>query len=161
MNLRKHYLALFAVLLAIIVVFAAGCTTTTPAPSVPSAPASTVSPLVTSATSTPNVVGVWTGTTAGHARIEGFREHKTARYNITEQKGLAFTGNKEYTRADGNVYYENLSGVISSDRKIYIADHTSGTVIGEFIGPDEVELINLQPGDDAKAFIIHLTRQTS
>ncbi|WP_321507500.1 hypothetical protein [uncultured Methanoregula sp.] len=166
MNVDKRYFAFFAVVLAF-VVLTAGCTSTAPSASPASAPATTagtaspLTPQVTAAASTPNLVGVWTGTTTGNTKIDGFRETNTARYNITAQKGSAFSGSKDYTRANGITYHENFSGVISRDGKISIVGHIAGTMTGGLIGPNEAEFTFLQPGDDAKAFIIHLTRQQS
>jgi hypothetical protein len=161
----KRYLASLAVFLAVILVFTAGCTSTTPATTPVSTGAATtstsaaVSPQNTPPASPLNVVGVWTGTTTGHTSADGFRETNTPQYNITAQKGVAFTGYKDYTRADGKVYHENLSGVLSVDGKIYIAGETSDVMFGDVIGPNEVEFKLLQPGEDAKALVIRLTRQ--
>lgn len=161
MHSCKQYPVFLAVLLTVIVVFTAGCTNTAPA-SVPGATvstAATVSPQVTSPASPTSIVGVWTGTTTGHTRADGFRETDTPRYNITAQKGMAFTGYKDFTRANGIVYHENLSGVISSDGNIYVAGENNDITVGKFLGPDEVELRLIQPGEDAKALIIYLTRK--
>jgi len=146
-----------SILIIILAVFACGCTTTAPV----ATPTATqgVTPVVTTNMVIPNLTGTWTGTTIGHTEAEGFREHNTPQFIITAQKGQAFTGNKTYTRADGKVYPESFSGVISSDGKIYIADHNSGLTIGDLSGPDKMELKYIEDGDDAQAFIILLTRQ--
>ncbi|MFA4861933.1 hypothetical protein [Methanoregula sp.] len=161
MHSGKYGIAVVLVLLVLI----AGCTTPeVTSPSVlPATPAGTaappLTPQVTTAASTPYLVGVWTGTTVGNTKTDGFRETNTTRYNITAQKGSAFSGNKDYTRANGITYHENFSGVITSDGRINIVGHVAGTMTGRLIGPNEAEFSFLQPGDDAKAFIIHLTRQ--
>jgi hypothetical protein len=160
MHSCKQYPVFLAVLLTVIVVFTAGCTNTAPV-SVPGATgstAATVSPQVTSPASPTSIAGVWTGTTTGHTRADGFRETDTPRYNITAQKGMAFTGYKDFTRANGIVYHENLSGVISRDGNIYVAGENNDIMVGKFLGPDEVESRLIQPGEDAKALIIQLTR---
>lgn len=161
MNSGKMIIGFFVFLLAAVFIFTAGCTGTIPASSVNSVISTT--PPVTATTvpaATPDIVGMWTGTMTGHTSLEGFRETDRPKFNITAQKGSAFTGDKEYMRADGKMYYENLSGVISHDGKIFMADHDAGIISGEFIGPDEIELRYLQDGTDAKAFIIRLTRTT-
>nr|WP_319376140.1 hypothetical protein [uncultured Methanoregula sp.] len=166
MKFDTRYFALFAVVLAL-AVLTAGCTGTSPATSSASTqapPAGTavpVTPQVTAAASTPNLLGVWTGTTVGNTKADGFRETNTTRYNVTAQKGQAFSGSKDYTRANGITYHENFSGVISRDGKISIVGHVAGIMTGQVTGPNDAEFTFLQPGDDAKAFIIHLTRQQS
>ena len=163
MRSGKHGIAGIAVAL-VLLVFIAGCTTpaTTSPSALPTTTAGSAAPLipqVTAAASPPNLVGVWTGTTVGNTKADGFRETNTTRYNITAQKGAAFSGSKDYTRANGISYHENFSGVITSDGTINIVGHVAGTMTGTLIGPNEAEFTFLQPGDDAKAFIIHLTRQ--
>jgi hypothetical protein len=154
MQVNKRYFAFFAVALALLVL-ASGCTTT--------APVSTAAPVTAQVTSaaTPNLVGIWTGTTIGHTRMDGFRESNTTYYNISAQKGPAFSGSMYYTRANGITYHENFSGVIARDGRISIVGHGTGILTGQLLGPDEVEFTLLQPGEDAKAFIMHLNRQKS
>ena len=52
-------------------------------------------------TAIPDLTTIWTGTTAGHTKMEVFVEYNTIRYNITTQKGQGFTGQVEYIRKDG------------------------------------------------------------
>jgi len=163
MHSGKYGISGIAIVLVLLVLIA-GCTT--PAATSPSALPTTsagsappLTPTVTTAASIPGLVGVWTGTTVGHTKTDGFRETNTTRYNITAQKGSAFSGTKDYTRANGITYHENFSGVVTSDGSIHIVGHVAGTKIGRLIGPNEAEFSFLQPGDDAKALIIHLTRQ--
>jgi hypothetical protein len=80
-------------------------------------------------------------------------------YNITAQKGQAFTGYKEYTRANGTRYSEELSGVINTRNEIFIAEDHGGVIIGDLIGPDSMELNYVEDGPDAKALLVTLTRQ--
>ena len=143
------------ILLVILAVLASGCTSQAPAAT--AAPVATPAEITTAAT--PVLTGIWTGTTVGHAKIEGFRQHSTPVFNISEQKGQAFAGSKEYTRADGRVYSEKFSGVISRNNDISIADHSNGITIGKLTGPDTVELRYIEDGPDAKAYIILLNRQ--
>ncbi len=127
-------------------------------PTTPLTGAATPSPEVTSP-STPDIVGVWTGTSSGHIKTVGFRESAAHRYIITAQNGPAFTGYKEYTKADGVRYSENISGVIASDGEISIIDHDDGSALGKFIGPDEIELRYIENGDTAVALLFHLKRE--
>jgi ABC-type transport system substrate-binding protein len=157
--MRRTSLSFLVVLALGLVLITAGCTQNQPEAAA-SMPGSTQVTL----TSAPDIVGVWTGTTAGFNATLGFREGNTSRYYITEQKGPVFTGYKEYSRGDGIIYSENLSGVIAGDGEIYMVEHDSGYTIGDFIGPDEIELRHLQDGDAeggdvAVAFIINLNRE--
>jgi hypothetical protein len=138
------------ILMIVLAVLATGCTSQAPA-----APAAT--PAVT--TGTPDLVGIWTGTTVGHSKIEGFRDHATPRFNISEQKGQAFSGTKEYTRGDGKVYTEKFSGVISGNNELSFADHGLGITLGRMTGTNAMELRYIEDGPDAKAYIILLTKQ--
>jgi len=139
-------------LLVIVAIIACGCTATAPA-----TPA--VSPTATVAPAIADLSGIWTGSVVGHTKVDGFREHNLPQFNITEQKGRAFTGTKTYLLADGTMHTENLSGVISANGRISIVDHESGITMGEMTGPDQMELMNLEDGANAKAYLITLTRQ--
>ncbi|MFA4876361.1 MAG: hypothetical protein WC586_03035 [Methanoregula sp.] len=159
MQYQKQILLISVFFLAVIVVFSAGCTNTSSSvPATPASAAATVTPQA-SATTTLSMVGVWTGTTTGYTNADGFRETDTPRYVFTDQKGQAFTGNKTFTRASGKVFYENLFGVISNDGTISIVGNGTGTTVGKFIGPNEIELVFLNSGDDARALTLHLTRK--
>lgn len=155
MHFKKHYLLFFAVFLAM-VIFTAGCTeTATPADTAVTPPME-----VTSTPSIPNIAGVWTVTATGHSPVLGFRDHAVQAWNITEQNGQIFTGYKERTTPYGIEVLENFSGAVSYNGKtLYIADHDEGNVIGEFIGPDELELVLFNDGEEGKIIVFHLTRQ--
>jgi hypothetical protein len=148
-------IGLILLFVCIVTIMIAGCTSQ-PAPV--AAPVAT--PAVITTAATPVLTGIWTGTRVGHTMTEGFREDATPYFNISEQKGQAFAGTKEYSRADGKVYAEKFSGVISRNGDIYIADHNgNGITIGKLTGPDSVELRYLEDGADAKAYILLLNRQ--
>jgi len=144
----------FTILLVILAVLACGCTGT--APAAPATP--TASPSITT---TPDLTGIWTGTSAGHFNAVGFREQLSPKYNITEQKGQSFAGSVEYTRPNGTLDSEEFSGVINNRGEIFIAQLEAGTVIGDLTGQDTMELSYIEDGPDAKALIVHLTRQKS
>lgn len=140
------------ILIIILAVLTCGCTT---APQTTPAVTSNATPAIT------NLTGIWTGTAVGHTEVDGFRETGMPRFNITEQRGSAFAGKKEYTLADGKVRYENMSGIITTDSQVSIVDHESGVTSGEMTGPDTMELRFLDDGENAKAFLILLNRQKS
>jgi len=80
---------------------------------------------------------------------------------ITDQKGRAFTGIKEYPLEDGKVVNESFSGIITRNGEIYIVDHESGIMNGGLIGQDEMEFAYLDDMIQSKALVITLTRQKS
>ncbi len=155
-------------LLLILSLFIAGCTGTGPAgspasPQLPSAggTGAALTQQVTLLPAFPSLIGVWkaTGTEIGHKKNGGFYIANTTWFTITEQQGQAFFGTKEY-KDNGGAMYENISGVMSDDgKKIYIAEHKGGYLIGDVIGPDEISLVFLQDGDDAAARVYHIVRQ--
>ena len=97
--------------------------------------------------------------TYGHSQTEGFREHNRSRYNISVQKGYAFSGAKEYMRGDGKTYYENFSGIVTNSGEITMADNPKGLNFGKLTGPDTMELHYFEDGVEAKAFLVLLTRE--
>lgn len=107
----------------------------------------------------PNLIGRWTGLTAGHVQGSGFYSHYHAIYNITGQQGYAFAGNKEYIRPDGKTYYENFSGAISPGGEMIFADSRQGYSIGRMTGPDSMDILTGQDGTEARAFVQIFTRQ--
>jgi hypothetical protein len=109
--------------------------------------------------SVPNLIGRWSGTTYGHVQGDGFYTHDTGIYNITEQKGYAFAGAKEYARPDGKTYYENFSGAITTGGELFFADNRRGYSMGRLTGPDSLELLTGEDGAEARAFIQFFTRQ--
>jgi len=143
-----------SILLVILAVIACGCTTQAPV----AAPVATPAQITTAAT--PVLTGIWTGTGIGHSKAEGFRELTSLVFNISEQKGQAFSGTKEFTRPDGKFYSEKFSGVISRNGEIIFADHDrNGISFGKLTGPDAMEIRYLEDGADAKVFIDLLNRK--
>lgn len=156
--MKKASVSTLVVVVLGLFLLTAGCTQTQSEPITPVTGTATPSPEVTSP-STPDIVGVWTGTSSGYIEGTGFRESAAHRYTITAQNGSAFTGYKEYTQTDGTPYAENISGVIASDGEISIVNYEDGFELGEFIGPDEIELRYIENGDNPVALLIHLTRE--
>jgi hypothetical protein len=150
--MTKSVFALIVVALLVTGTCIAGCTST--------APAAPVAPTAAAiSTAIPDLTGIWTGTTVGHIKMDVFVEENTTRYNITTQKGRAFTGQKEYTRNDGKTYKEGFSGIVTRNNEIFIGDHGTGYIEGVLTGTDSMELYYIDEGSDAKALIIQLNRQ--
>ena len=147
----------FTILVLILAVLACGCTATAPAAAPAATPAAT--PAVKATTTIPGVTGIWTGTAFGHSQLEGFRELTSPVYNISAQKGHAFTGSKEYVGADGKKYTESFSGIVSSGGEIFMGHSTGGIADGMLTGPDSMALGYAEGGPDAKAYHLQLTRQ--
>jgi hypothetical protein len=153
---NRHITGFFAIMIVGFLLIS-GCTSTGSSGAAP-----VVTPAIITNSATPDITGIWSGTAVGHTRTEGFVEYPTTLYNISMQKGQAFTGAKEYPRMDGKTHYENFSGVITRSGDIYIADHElGGIIIGKLTGSGTMDLHYIEDGADAKAFIIQMTRQKS
>jgi hypothetical protein len=141
-----------------IILLTCGCATQAPA----SAPATATPASMTTApapATVPDFTGRWTGTADGVSRIEGFRQSPHLVYNITVQTKSVVTGTKEYLRSDNKTYYENFYGVISHNGELILGDSTSGYSFATLVGPDSMEVQNVEAGPDAKAYVMVLTRQ--
>ncbi len=112
------------------------------------------------AVSTPDLVGIWNGTAIGHTNVDGFVDFDSVLYNITGQKGQAFTGAKEYLKKDGKMYDETFSGIIDDDGTIFLVDSVAGVIIGKLNGENDLKLKYFEDGPDTKALLITLSRQT-
>jgi len=141
------------IMVLVLAVLACGCTTSAPA----AAPAAT--PVATADTNAPDLVGLWTGTSIGHVNAKGWVDSGAPSLDITDQRGLAFTGTKQYTDLAGVSKTEEFSGVITRHGEIFIGEKESGVLIGDLIGPDTMELAYIDDGDNAKAFLYTLERQ--
>lgn len=158
MNSKRNFLVLLVVFLAA-VVLSAGCTGTDS-----SAPEGTVVVEEEIMEITyPDLTGtwVWTGDLVGHSLKRGFDSTATSwTMNITGQDGRTFAGYKDMAYGNGTETRENFSGAISYDGKtLYMSDHKEGLNIGEVISSDEIELIYLDDGDNARTMIIYLIRE--
>jgi len=146
------------ILVIVLAVLACGCTTSAPAATAPATPAAATP--VASGADIPSLVGTWTGSAVGHVNSHGYRSEGAPVYNITEQKGRVFTGYTEYSHFKGDARkVEEFSGVINVRNEIFMAQDEAGFTIGDLIGPDTIELAYVEEGDEAKAFLITLTRQ--
>ncbi|HWQ66396.1 MAG TPA: hypothetical protein VN372_05955 [Methanospirillum sp.] len=112
----------------------------------------------------PDLVGNWTGTSVGHDRTEGYDGPSSWDFilSISEQKGRVFNGTISFThKADktknGSV---GFSGVIGSDMKsLYMAEYLDGFNVGQIMGPDTLEILYLESGEEASAAIDTFTRE--
>jgi hypothetical protein len=140
----------------IVAVLASGCTTQAPATT-----QVTASPTASTNVNIPDMTGVWKGTGDGYTTNDGFTHYPAATLNITAQKGQIFIGKKEYPRIDGKTYYENFSGIITTNGEFYEADSIGGFAIGKLITPNSLEMNYLEEGNDTKALVAHFTRRTN
>ena len=148
-------IALSIVIIIAFAILACGCTTQAPATT-----QATASPTVSTNGNIPDMTGVWQGAGDGYTTNDGFTHYPAATFNITAQKGQIFIGKKEYPRNDGNTYYENFSGIITTNGEFYEADSIGGFSFGRLTTPNTLEIHYLEEGNDTKALVAHLTRQT-
>jgi hypothetical protein len=136
-----------------------GCTTLAPTAVPGTKPGTSI--VVPVEKTIPNLIGVGSGNATGHTKVQGFANHLPVTFNVSAQKGQAFSGRKEYLRSDGKTYYENFSGFITPTGEIYESDEVRGFSIGRLTGPDSMDLNYLEDGPDTKAYFFSLIRQKS
>ncbi len=141
------------ILVIVLAALTCGCTSTAPS----AAPVATT--MTAADAACPDLVGLWTGTSTGHINTKGWVDAGTPSFDITDQRGLAFTGTKQYTDLDGVTRTEEFSGVITKHGGIYIAEKETGVIIGDLTGADTMELVYIDDGNKAKAFIYLLERK--
>ncbi len=108
-----------------------------------------------------DLIGTWNGTTTEHTKSKGFITGLgNTQWIVTEVKDGAFTGKKVWKHHTSEQREEAFSGVISADgKKLYIAEHEDGVLIGDVMSPDRIMLYYMESGKKAKAMRIELTRQ--
>lgn len=85
----------------------------------------------------PNLVGTWEGKSVMHSMKGGFFESSGLfRVVITEQRGLLFTGYKEWVDAKGKRFNEGFSAIIEKKaeggtHEVYFAEHEDGLMFGD------------------------------
>ncbi len=111
----------------------------------------------------PDLVGNWSGSGMGY--YEGaimVMENDSTFLTITEQNNRIFTGNITFEQENGTYEVEGISGVIGADNKtLYMAEFDEGYDFGTVISDDEIELIYLQDGKPAEAFVERYYRMKS
>jgi hypothetical protein len=143
---------IIAALILVFAVLACGCTSQAPVSSPPGMP---------NASAVPDYTGRWIGKAYGITLTEGYYETPVVVYNFSVQRGSIVSGSKEYTRTDGKTYSENFFGIISQKGDLVMGDSLNGYTFITLLGPDTLELRNVEAGPDAKAMYMVLTRQKS
>jgi hypothetical protein len=121
----------------------------------------TIATIGLSAAEIPNLTGNWTGSFKGYEKNAGYLdENKTGSLNIviSEQTGRLFTGtfteNSSLTQKNQGNWTEGFSGVIGLDnRTLYLAEYDKGYDIGTLLSNDAFELVYLEDGANAGAYI--------
>ncbi len=114
----------------------------------------------------PDIIGNWVGTSVGHDRVHGYLEYPgyDLLMSITKQQGRVFNGTLTVrNRVTGTTDEpEGFSGVFGPDRKtLFLSEYNSGFDIGQLIDENTLEIIYLEGGDNAMAFIDTFTREVS
>jgi hypothetical protein len=111
----------------------------------------------------PDLLGNWTGTSAGYIEGTGYWETSNASaivMMVEDQKDRLFTGRMIFQLPAGTQRVEGFSGSVALDNKtLYIAEYDKGYDIGTMISPDEMELMYLEDGANLTAAIDHLYRE--
>ena len=148
----------FAVLL-LGLVLCAGCTSTSPVTPVISSPAATPTSAVF--IGMPNLVGNWTGATAGYEYGSGYQVFGgVIDMQVVEQKGRFFSGRVVY-RANGTTEIKDFAGIIGLDGKTFkTVEYPSGFTDGVIESPDEMELTFRDSGTQSTIALDSLKRIT-
>ncbi len=144
----------FTILLVILAVLACGCTSTAPA----AAPATATPAETTSAI--PDLVGTWTGPSAGYDEGTGFTDYHDLGITlvVTEQKDRIFAGHILFT-VNGTESPTGFAGVIGRDGKTFsMSEQAGGYSFGEITGPDTIEITYLEDGSPYSASVDSFTR---
>jgi len=107
----------------------------------------------------PELIGTWNATVVTHKKDGGFTKAEgKGKWIIEEVKDGAFYGKKVWN-IEGKDREEGFSGVIGVDgKKLYIAEHEDGVMIGDVLSPDRIMLYYMESGTKAKAMRIELKR---
>jgi hypothetical protein len=111
----------------------------------------------------PNLMGNWSGSGIGYYKGAFEKEENgSVGLNITEQNDRVFTGNVTFKQENGTIKVEGFAGAIGMDDKsLYMAEFSEGYDFGTIISDDEIELLYLQDGKSAQAFIERYHRTKS
>jgi hypothetical protein len=111
----------------------------------------------------PNLVGNWSGSGVGYYKgVFEEEENGSISLNVTEQNDRIFIGNATFKQENGSVRVEGFAGAIGMDDKsLYMAEFIEGYDFGAIISDNEIELIYLQDGKSAEAFIERYHRMKS
>ena len=117
-------------------------------------------PVQTDAATIPDLTGNWTAAMTGYEGGTGFTDYSTVTMamTISEQHGRIFSGYTVFTE-NGTEIRTPIAGVIGRDgRTISTAEQDGGYCLGEVVGPDELELVYLQDGEQYGVAIDSLKR---
>ncbi len=106
-------------------------------------------PAGTGAAAIPDLTGTWTASMAGYEGNTGFTDYPsvTMTMTISEQHGRIFSGYTVFTE-NGTETRTPIAGVVGRDgRTLSTAEQDGGYCFGEVVGPDELELVYLQDGE--------------
>ncbi len=111
----------------------------------------------------PSLVGNWSGSGMGYYKgVIEKEENGSVILNITEQDDRIFIGNVTFKQENGTYKVEGFAGAIGmDDRTLYMAEFNEGYDLGTIISDDEIELIYLQDGKSAEAFVERYHRMKS
>ena len=132
---------LYAGVLLLLVVLVCGCMTAPPSQQVPAV-----------ATTTPSLLGTWSGTATGYIEGTGFTNYSGGSMimRVTDQKDRIFEGQFVYPNLTGKTV--DFAGAIGPDgRTLTLVEQTGGYSSGTLLAPDEIEMIF---ADDARPFEI-------
>ena len=96
----------------------------------------------------------------GYEGSMGFTDYSTVTMTMTisEQHGRIFSGYSVFTE-NGTKTRTPIAGIIGRDgRTISTAEQGGGYCLGEVVGPDEIELVYLQDGEQYGVAIDSLRR---
>ncbi|MCD4783286.1 MAG: hypothetical protein K8T10_05560 [Candidatus Eremiobacteraeota bacterium] len=107
----------------------------------------------------PNLVGHWHGKSMMHFKKDGFKKAKEPlKFIVKKQEGRVFTGTKIWI-SNGKEMSENFSGVVAiTNKKIYIAEHEDGLVIGDIVSKNKIVIYYIEDGENSKVIITELDR---
>jgi ABC-type transport system substrate-binding protein len=143
----------FIITLILLAVLACGCTTTST--TAPAAPA-----LAEATPAIPDLVGTWTGPSAGYDEGTGFTDYNDLGITmvVTEQKDRIFAGQIIFTM-NGTESATGFAGVIGRDGKTFsMSEQAGGYCFGEITGPDAIEITYLEDGSPYSASVDFFTR---
>jgi len=108
----------------------------------------------------PDLLGTWTGTMNGYDKGIGFNNHTggVMVLTVTGQQGRVFAGNLTITEGDATPISESFAGTIGRDGRMIVIVEEAGYCTGEIIGPDEIEVVYANDGDNYAVSIDSLRR---
>ena len=113
---------------------------------------------IAAAQQAPDLTGAWNATAKIHHIEKGFLEGHGATYEILEQQGNLFGGQKSWTHGDTR-YAERFSGIITPEGEIYFAEQMDGIMLGKVVDEKTLQLYYLESGPGGKAILLELVKE--